>query len=273
MPSFFVRVLKLHRFEPSNIVTSHFVSPRTLAIIRGCEAFYVLGVTISLWSTTPNTLHYLKLFTHLCYSGLLGYLVASMMWGILYCRQPESERAQWLKSGAHWWGYTHWLLYSTVVTFSVVVPLVFWPIIAPRIPFKQSRLDIFQSVSEHALNGVFGGIIELVLNKHFLQPIHSMFVAFVIVVYMCWVFLVHATEGDWAYPFLDWDRGPIVIAFYLGIGAVLFIVYFALFFLHRFRNRKLAHYNLIESGLESGEYGNRPNEKEELDESDPLQTV
>ncbi|KAG0320432.1 hypothetical protein BGZ99_004519 [Dissophora globulifera] len=165
-----VNVLKLYCFESSNIGTPHFISPWTLAIIRDCEAFYILGVTISLWFTTPNMLHYLKLFTHLCDSGLLGYLVASMMWGILYYRLPESEPAQ-------------------------------------------------------------------------------------------------------IYPFLDWDHGPIVIALYLGIVVVFFIVYFALFFFHRLRNRKLAHYNLIESGLESDEYGNRPNEKEEVDESDPFQTV
>ncbi|KAG0303704.1 hypothetical protein BGZ99_002623, partial [Dissophora globulifera] len=74
MPSFFVRALKLHRFEPNRIVTSYLVSPRTLAIIRGLECLYVLVASIDVWVTSIDALDYFKYFTHLSYFGLLAYL-------------------------------------------------------------------------------------------------------------------------------------------------------------------------------------------------------
>ncbi|KAF9993103.1 hypothetical protein BGZ65_011427, partial [Modicella reniformis] len=46
--------------------------------------------------------------------------------------------------------------------------------------------------------------------------------------------------GIWVYPFLNWDRGVICVAYYLGIGIGLFAIFFLLLALHRYRNRWLA---------------------------------
>lgn len=109
---------------------------------------------------------------------------------------PEAERAHWVKQGNPWWGYTHWLLYSTVVVFSVVVPLVFWTLLSSGMSLW-TPMAWYQNVSVHAMDGVFGFLGELILSRHFLQPIHSFVVAGIMLLYMLMTFIVYAREGTW----------------------------------------------------------------------------
>ncbi|KAI1318385.1 hypothetical protein EDD11_006723 [Mortierella claussenii] len=272
MPSI-TRMLRLEHFEPNRIVTSNLVSPLTLAVIRGLEFLYVLAATISVWITADSALDYFKYFTHLTYFGLMSYLLASTLWGVFYLRQPESERAQWIKGGSPWWGYTHWLLYSTVVTYSVVVPIVFWCLLASGMG-SWTALDYYQNISEHALDGVFGAIGELILSRHFLEPLHSLFVALVMVFYMLWTFITHAIQDRWVYPFLDWNQGPVAAAYYIGIAIALFIIYFALYFLHKYRNRALANHSIKVNGDLDQEYReHRQSSEKDLEEGGGLQLV
>lgn len=56
---------------------------------------------------------------------------------------------------------------------------------------------------------------------------------------------------DRVYPFLDWNQGPIAAAYYLGIAVNLFIGYFILYFIHKYRNMWLASYsNKVNEDLE-----------------------
>jgi hypothetical protein len=97
----------------------------------------------------------------------------------------------------------------------------------------------WKNYSVHAIDGVFA-LFELIFNRHFLQPVHSVVVAFVMLMYMCLTFVVRQTKGTWVYPFLDWDQGLICIVYYLGIAVGLFVIYFLLMAVHRLRNRWLA---------------------------------
>ncbi|KAI8597190.1 hypothetical protein EDD21DRAFT_386081 [Dissophora ornata] len=268
--SFLVRVLKLDRFEPNRIVTSNLVSPKTLAIVRFLEFLYVAVATITVWDSSDSAVDYFKYFTHLTYFGLMCYLLASALWGLFYLRQPESERARWVKLGSPWWGYAHWLLYSTVVTYSVVVPIVFWTLLASGIG-SWTPLEYYQNISEHALDGVFGALVELTLNRHFLQPIHSVFVAFVMILYMLLTFIVHATQGDWVYPFLSWSQGPIAAAYYIGIAIGLFIIYFILFAIHKYRNNALANNSIKINGDLDQEY--REHREKDLEGGEGNETI
>ncbi|KAF9435916.1 hypothetical protein BGZ76_005240 [Entomortierella beljakovae] len=245
MPSFIVRVMRLDRFEPNRIVTSNLVSPRTLGFIRAFEFIYVLVATISVWCTTDSAMNYFKYFTHLTYFGIMSYLLTSTLWCYFYLRQPESERAHWLKSGSPWLGYTHWLLYATVVTFSVIVPIVFWTLLADGMD-EWTPLQIFQNVSEHALDGIFGAVVEVILNRHFLEPIHVIFVAFVMFLFMLWAFVTYAATA--------WDQGPIAAAYYFGVAAACLIFYFMLYFIHKYRNKWLAGSSIRINGDLDQEY-------------------
>ncbi|KAF9919900.1 hypothetical protein FBU30_010375 [Linnemannia zychae] len=233
---FIINILKLNRFEPDRIVTSNLVRPLILAILRGLMCFYTLIVIVCVWVSYKNASEYLKYFTNLTYFGLVVYLVCSTIWSINYLRQPCSERPNWLKSGSPWWGYLHWLLYSTVVTYHFIVPIVYWTMLNDG-----SYMDSFghwRNYSVHAIDGVFA-LFELVFNRHFLQPRHSVVVAGVMLLYMLLTFVVRKTKGAWVYPFLDWDQGPICAAYYLGIAVGLFVVFFFLLMVHRLRNRWL----------------------------------
>ncbi|KAF9190567.1 hypothetical protein BGZ51_008418 [Haplosporangium sp. Z 767] len=260
-----VRWLKLDRFEPNRIVTSNIVSVSTLVIIRAFEFLYVMIAMFTVWATSKSAADYLQYFTNLTYFGLASYLCASMVWGILYLRVPEPDRATWVRSGSPWWGYAHWLLYSTVVTFSTVVPLVFWTLLATGVS-EWSAVEIYTNISVHALDGVFGALIELIFNRHFLQPVHSLFVAGVMVLYMCLTFVVHETMGTWVYHFLDWDQGPKAAIYYIGVAIGLFIIFFVLFALHNTRNKCLAERSIRINGDLDMEYRQHPqSEKDDLE--------
>ncbi|KAG0272089.1 hypothetical protein BGZ95_012169, partial [Linnemannia exigua] len=219
------------------IVTSNLVRPLTLAILRGLVCLYTVIVIISVWVTAESASEYLKFFTNLTYFGLVVYLACSTIWSINYLRQPLTTRAHWLKTGSPWWGYLHWLLYSTVVTYHFIVPIVYWTMLNSGA--TMNALGHWQNYSVHAIDGVFA-LFELCFNRHFLQPIHSVVVAGVMLLYMLLTFVVKKTKGTWVYPFLDWDQGPICVAYYLGIAVGLFVIFFLLLALHRLRNRWLA---------------------------------
>lgn len=246
--SFIVKHLKLDHFEPDRIVTSNLVRPLTLAILRGLVCLYTLIVIVSVWVTAESASDYLKFFTNLTYFGLVVYLVCSTIWSINYLRQPLTARATWLKSGSPWWGYAHWLLYSTVVTYHFIVPLVYWSML--NVGAHMTTLGHWQNYSVHAIDGVFA-LFELIFNRHFLQPRHSFVVAAVMVLYMLLTFVVRKTKGEWVYPFLDWDQGAICVAYYLGIAVGLFVIYFLLLVVHKLRNRWLARRcAVVNEGLE-----------------------
>ncbi|KAF9126855.1 hypothetical protein BGW39_006306 [Mortierella sp. 14UC] len=237
MPSFIVNALKLDHFEPDRIVTSNLVRPLTLAILRGLVCLYTVIVIVASWAIAESASEYLKFFTNLTYFGLVVYLVCSTIWSINYLRQPPTTRAHWLKTGSPWWGYLHWLLYSTVVTYHFIVPLVYWTMLNERT--TMNAVGHWKNYSVHAIDGVFA-LFELCFNRHFLQPRHSFVVAGMMLLYMLLTFVVKKTKGTWVYPFLDWNQGPICVAYYLGIAVGLFVIFFILLALHRLRNRWLA---------------------------------
>ncbi|KAF9385992.1 hypothetical protein CPC16_007771 [Podila verticillata] len=230
---------KLDRFEPERIVTSNWVGPKTLAAVRFIETLYVWIVIVAVWISYDTAADYLKYFTNLTYFGLSVYLLCTSLWTIGYLRQPASSRGDWINTKAGGWlGYLHWLLYSTVICFHIVVPIVFWTLLSDGpIPTALGR---WRNYSVHLLDGVLA-ISELVLNRHFLQPIHSLFVAGVMLFYMFLTFVVHKTQGTWVYPFLNWDQGPKAAIYYIGLCVGLFVVFFLLLLVHKYRNKWLAN--------------------------------
>ncbi|KAI1311952.1 hypothetical protein EDD11_003232 [Mortierella claussenii] len=238
MPGAVAKALRLDHFEPDRIVTSNIVRPLTLAILRGILMLYTLIVIVTVWATSKSAVGYLMYFTNLTYFGLAVYLVCSTIWSIGYLRQPVDERAQWLKDRSPWWGWAHWLLYSTVVTFHIIVPIVFWTMLSKGME-HMSTLGSWTNASVHAVDGV-SAVFELVFNRHFLEPIHSLVVAGIMILYMLLTFVVRRTEGVWVYPFLDWNQGSIAAAYYLGIAVGLFLIFFVLLVLHKYRNKWLA---------------------------------
>ncbi|KAG0270252.1 hypothetical protein BGZ95_001764 [Linnemannia exigua] len=233
--SFVIKHLKLDRFEPNRIVTSNVVGPKVLCAIRAVELLYVTIALVIVWCKSASLTAYLKYFTNLTFFGIFAYLLSSTIWSVFYIRIPESERAHWVKQGNPWWGYTHWLLYSSVVVYSVVVPIVFWTLLSKGMS-SWTPMAMYQNISVHAMDGVFGALGELILSRHFLQPVHSILVAGVMLLYMLMTFIVYASEGTWVYPFLSWSQGPIAAAYYIGIAICLFILFFALYFIHNARN-------------------------------------
>ncbi|KAF9976920.1 hypothetical protein BGZ73_007537 [Actinomortierella ambigua] len=229
-----VRICKLDGVEPERFVTSNIVRPRTLLIIRGVETLYLCSALLSTWITSRGPGWYLRYFTNLTFIGLNTYMICTCIWSIGYLRRAPADRAAWLNNRSPWWARLHQLLYSTIITFHFVVPIVFWTMLSMGMN-KMTTLEKWQNVSVHAVDGVIA-VSELIFNRNFLVPRHSLFVAIVMLFYMFLTFVVYASDGTWVYPFLDWSKGPKVAASYVGIAVALFIIFFILMILHRMRN-------------------------------------
>lgn len=76
------------------------------------------------------------------------------------------------------------------------VPIVFWIFLAWNIG-SWTPLELYQNISEHAMDGVLGTIVELIFNRHYLEPVHSLVVAIVMICYMLLTFVIYAIYGDW----------------------------------------------------------------------------
>ncbi|KAG0261090.1 hypothetical protein DFQ27_003154 [Actinomortierella ambigua] len=229
-----VRICKLDDVEPERFVTSNIVRPKTLLIIRSVLTLYIWSALLSTWITARSAGGYLRFFTNLSFIGLCFYMLCTCIWSFGYLRQTPTSRVAWLNDRSPWWARLHQLLYSSIICFHFVVPIVFWTMLSVGMD-KMTTVEKWQNVSVHAFDGVVA-LSELILNRNVLVPRHSVIVASVMVLYMFLTFVVYASDGTWVYPFLNWSKGPIVAASYVGIGVGMFIIFFLLMIVHRLRN-------------------------------------
>ncbi|KAF9098184.1 hypothetical protein BGX27_000841 [Mortierella sp. AM989] len=71
------------------------------------------------------------------------------------------------------------------------------------------------------------------------------------------------------YPFLDWSQGPKAAIYYIGLAIGLFLVFFALYFIHNFRNKSLTNHSIEINGDLDQEYEMHDDSEKDL-ESNPL---
>ncbi|RUS24902.1 hypothetical protein BC938DRAFT_472922 [Jimgerdemannia flammicorona] len=123
------RWFKFDQFEPESAVTSNFVSPLVLAVIRGIIFIYSF---VALWIDVANAIinnqmsTYFCFFTHLTFIGLISYqavgyspkrLGTALYHSIYYLCTPFPHKPASF-TNQHWlFTYLYWVLYDTVVTF------------------------------------------------------------------------------------------------------------------------------------------------------------
>ncbi|EDR00926.1 uncharacterized protein LACBIDRAFT_192763 [Laccaria bicolor S238N-H82] len=223
-------------FDPAHkLVTSPVISsPFVLAILRLIVAFYTtFALIFSLaWEGTKlgTADSYFSYFTHLSYIGICAYFWAS---GI----QTFSYYRRWRKAGAGV-GYLlqrqpgvlrcmHVVLQSTVVTFPILVTIVFWALLSSPSTFETvySSWDV---ISVHALNTVFA-LFEILLTNSPPAPWLTLpFGLFFLAGYLGIAYITHATQGFYSYSFLDPQKQHGKVAAYIVGIAVGEIIIFCL---------------------------------------------
>ncbi|KAJ2918095.1 hypothetical protein MD484_g2315, partial [Candolleomyces efflorescens] len=203
-----------HNFDSSaKYVTSYLFKPRTLAWIRLSLAVLTTGVLIFCIifqaAVLKNAQQFFSFFTNLSYFGLCGYFWASGYQSWKYSRAVQRERpgkpARYPLQSWHWiWQYLHALLYTTIVTFPLVVTIVYWGLIhtPTEDPFKDF-FEGFSDITKHSLNAAFG-LFELIFTNAGPHPwLHLLWTIVILGLYVATAYITRATQGFFPYTFLD----------------------------------------------------------------------
>ncbi|KAJ4467253.1 hypothetical protein J3R30DRAFT_2072328 [Lentinula aciculospora] len=214
-------------------VTSPWFSSITLAAIRGTIALYTLVtlLVILIWEST--VLHdadgYFSYFTELTQIGICSYYWASFTQTLAYAlRQKHSSEITPkypLQSWSRFLQLLHVMLGTTVVSYPILVTIVFWALLASSTAFSTKYLA-WSNLSIHVLNTVWS-LFEII-GTNSPPPRWLMLPCMIIILalYLALAYVTHATQGFYPYSFLDPKKSNSLLAGYIiGIGVAACIIF------------------------------------------------
>ncbi|KAF8178715.1 hypothetical protein BJ912DRAFT_1023974 [Pholiota molesta] len=217
-----------HKFVTSPI----FRSPILFASIRLTIALYTattLLVTL-IWKAvvTHDAKSYFSFFTYLTYIGLCAYYFAAGVQTItyaLYWRRAGAGVGYPLQRWPRILQALHVVLHSTIVTFPIVVTIVFWSLLADPTTFANT-FSAWSNLSVHALNTVFASIEILGSNSPPPPWITLPICLILLACYLGVAYITHVTQGIYTYSFLDPKKqGAKLAAYIIGIAVAEIIVF------------------------------------------------
>lgn len=209
-----------------SLVTSPVFSPLVLGVIRLTLAIYatafILGkiiyegihfksdgayVTLHTFRRRHCTEHncrFFSYFTTLSYIGLLSYLWAAAVQTLAYAlsRRSSYPLQRWYRPLQ----YLHLLLQSTVITYPILVTIVFWALLSEPSTLANTY-NRWNNISEHMLNTVFAAFEILLTNISVsvgFRPrsyaismpwVHIPFVVFLLACYLGVAYITAGTQG------------------------------------------------------------------------------
>lgn len=217
-------------FDPSQtFVTSAIFSPYVLASLRLLIAFYTLFVSIYVLAYSAVVAHnaesYFSYFTTLTYIGLCAYFFASGVQTLVHATRktggyPLQQWGQFLQ-------FLHVLLHATIVTYPILVTIVYWTLLADKKTFA-TRYTTWTNISRHALNTVFA-LFEIALTQAGPPPwLHLPLCFLILVAYLGVAYITRATQGFYVYNFLDPQKEHGKLAVYIVGIAVAECIIFAI---------------------------------------------
>ncbi|KAG2338771.1 hypothetical protein BDR05DRAFT_978006 [Suillus weaverae] len=202
-------------FDPAcRLVTSPFLSPRSLGTLRLLFAVYSLVTTITVLVFEP--VGFFSYFTDLSYVGLVAYFWASSIQTIVFVLR--GQKAYPLQKWPRILQLLHVLLYTTITIFPIIVTVVFWALLASSSTFS-TQYSAWSNVSQHIMNSGFI-LFEILLTNAGPSPWSHMVPC--LVLFACYLgvaYITHATQGFYTYSFLDpsVQRG-LLAAYIIGMG-------------------------------------------------------
>jgi hypothetical protein len=169
-------------FDPdAKFATARFLSPFVFGILRlaiGAYSIIVVIVDIVLSGTFPSCLQrvnfaatrdhdidsYFSYFTDISFIALAFYFLFAAGHTLWYARTGTSPLNKWYRP----FQLAHTILFSTIITFSILVTIVFWSLLSNSSTFATSR-STWSNISKHALNSVYA-IFEILFSAVGKQP-------------------------------------------------------------------------------------------------------
>lgn len=222
-----------HRFE-----TSWLLPPWVLFAIRFLISIYAFTVLIFIIIRNLVQHHVgtarlqFSYFTVLCYWGLAFYFLVASLHTFSYAlsggtpllnRFPRPLQA------------LHYLFYSTICTFPLLVTIVYWAVLYSSF---DSTFQIWSNASEHGLNSLFA-LFEILMTRINPPPwIHLLWLVVLLACYLGLAYLTHTTKHVYVYNFLNpapktlnaqghnvGGVGSLVAAYVVGIAVGICILF------------------------------------------------
>ncbi|KAH8597550.1 hypothetical protein B0O99DRAFT_650909 [Bisporella sp. PMI_857] len=189
-----------HRFE-----TSWLLPPWVLFGIRALISLY--GFTVLLFNIfwniarhdTPAAQLSFSYFTVLTYWGISFYFAASAIHTFTYARHGGTP---FLNRFPRPLQALHYLFYTTITTYPILVTIVFWAVLASDATLT-TTFSIWSNTSQHALNSVFA-LFEISFTRISPPPwIHLPWLILILASYLGLAYLTHYTKDVYVYRFLN----------------------------------------------------------------------
>ncbi|VDB89099.1 unnamed protein product [Peniophora sp. CBMAI 1063] len=203
-----------HRFE-----TSATFSPYVLGSLRALIALYgVLTIIVSMSiRSDPSPAQSFSYFSNITWWGITFYHIFASFHTLSYARTGRAPLDSWPRTLQ----LLHSLLFSTVVTYPLMVTVVFWGLQFGPDKFD-TAVNTWSNISHHALNTAFA-LFEITFSRTERPPlIHVIPIALMLGGYACIAYITHATEGFYTYGFLDPTKHThgVLAGIIVGMGAL-----------------------------------------------------
>lgn len=172
-------------------------------------------------------------FTNLTWWGITTYFTISAIHTFTYALKGDS----WLHNWPRPLQVLHSLFYSTIVTYPILVTIVYWAILFSG-PWFSDDWNAFRNVSRHATNSA-AALFEIIVPATNPPPwLHIPFLVIILAMYLGLAYVTHVTQGFYPYSFLDPTNGAGQLAGYIvGIAAASAIIFVIVWFLIWLRRR------------------------------------
>ncbi|KAG0230662.1 hypothetical protein B0O80DRAFT_463026 [Mortierella sp. GBAus27b] len=221
--------LDLSRFVSSNIV-----SATTLLYIRFIVALHLTAVFIAtLYVSARDGVFYMvpTTFTNLSNIGLTAYYLTATYHSISYYRCKDLRSL----TNQHWFLTSALsLLYASTVVFHIVVPAIYWGMLFD----PNNTMDTLNQYVDYSHHGAdFACIlVEMIFNRMELPWVAVLGPLSMIILYMFLAWVYFAARGEWLYGFLDWSKGPMAAAWYIGLLVIFGLLFVLQKYIHQGRD-------------------------------------
>ncbi|XP_071498441.1 protein rolling stone-like [Diadema antillarum] len=137
-----------------------------------------------------------------------------------------------------------WLLFNISVNVCIIVILVWWPILRPKVP-KSQEIPLHIDISIHLLPCIIC-LVDLFLTKVHLRFVHVLYPALYLFAYLLFTVIYWAAGGTdpsgnrFIYPTIDFGGNPgIAVATVFGVATATFLAQGFLKLLYILRRRCL----------------------------------
>jgi len=230
--------LRLLELDPWRACTSEFLCPPVHAAVRCLLATYcvtVLAGSIAFMALQNKVLMWPYYITNLSFLGLTAYMTMAAFHTVALARRPFAyDHPPTLRAQTAFL-ISHQCLYVTVVGLHIAVPLIYW-VMLRALNNETGAYFEWINASVHGVNFLVV-LLEVLLGRMVLRLRDIWILGSTALLYTCWMWIVNAFAGVWVYPFLSWNRGPMVAISYLSILACLLVCYVLMYLLHQIRER------------------------------------